>query len=1857
MPLSFKEFNSLYQSGKSTDDIIREENAGLIVPGQSQQANRPFSFKEFQKERESGKSLEEITAATASNWRDTYTPKQRATAAASPVSESKPTNPGGIAGVLAILDQVKQTNSQKAAQSGAGEVLHSAQNDAGGTQNPGGEAQSGAGERPAAGSGRGGRPAGYEAMSEAERRQAEKAELKETRDRLQKGLEDLQHEKAARTQIWDANGYVGEDKELAAQYDEKINRILENLKNTKQQIKERQEPVNYAEVIGKGVATGFSRAGLDFTAGLNWLLGEKSLPWEALNEAATLFGMPFWGEDPLKGKNPITKLYEHGKQEVEEWENATAAAAYGNDAAEKVARHSQSISQSAPFIVLNLMSMGAGSAAAGTTEALEYTAALNSSSGLQAISTMANQGIRTLAANPSAQYSFASTFGSSYEDALKDGADETEASLYAVLNGCFNAMIEVGGADEGLGGIQKLPSEVREALSSGDRALVLDYVKSIVEEIGEEELQGIMERGLKSLYQDVELGSTENPDAVFNPSVMLETAKDTAIDTAIMSGGQTAIQVASNRAAARGAEREAKRAADSAQNAQDGAGDISAPPSTQNADTAQSERLNRAINEGAEGQTEAERGYARLQELIPGLQKPNAETGEQVSAAPSEANNATPAEGTEAQTKTAPEGAEESTVINTDPAEHTPQQQRTIAEYTAAVDEGIKQFVNKVRQLENQRYRNSIRHSISEVAPRAAAEVNRLTGVNAEGFENILTGSAVDHIDRRHGERGKADHSMADVNDLARIQYVLDNFDGAYLLTNQDGSPSVSDVWKNSDGTPAQRIVFYKDIDSTYYAVEATPDSNARVLAVESAFIGSDKNKSSTGTVLNMANTAPQVTSETPQRASATPSGESHSPGTAAESDASSHGNAYAPSVEESTSAPTIAPDAEEVNGERVERESESLREDNSGGPLSAPPTGGESEDTYAASDRKRSRTESNTLSGVAEKLGGEQEKLYYMPITERQTLNEAVNRVTADGFGEMQSLMDKPQWTAADVDTGMTLYGKLMADAVRTGDYSAARSWAKVVQSRGTGSAQALQAFSKWTRSGTAQAFKAGERLSELTDGKNGNRRNLTKEDAARISNDIYEFGSTYDGIEAGDLGGIRELIKRQSDYRGTGTFAESNYVKLLEQETDFDYLKEYALRQMMNIADDYTVQPDLGKTLKTWQVNAQLTRLGTFFRNIGGNVLFGAQDTLTQDGLGVALDWMASKATGRRTVGVDKSWFSSRARQAMTDSMRRSVLEVAGDVNMSGSMSRYGTSANRTFKMNGNGVERFLSRWEQLLGYSLNTSDQASRGSIEGAISESLGGFGRSAEEIAEIAENTADYRLFQNKDTAYKLSKGVHDVMNVVGVGGEVNGVTRNGGFGLGDLVNPYPGVPANLAVKALEYSPANIVKGGIELAEVLKSVKTNEWSAVKQNRAVMDIARGMAGTPIIALLATAFKTGVVKNADDEDDYDVSAQNAAEGKSGVQINLDAWLRAMKGGSAEWKDGDELLSIGWLEPMNAFMAISSMIAEEQPDDVSVSAMIGTYAKDYFSGTLQSVLEMPVMANIANMVDSYKYSTGENGVEKLGDAAISLTGDAVTGMIPAPVSQLARAMDTSYRDTGGNSKTEQVVNSILSAIPGLRQTLPVKQDNYGNPKEYTSNPVLRYLNSFVLPGAVNELRQTETSAAVEKLYESTGDAGVYPDRKAPNSIKYDGETTKLSAEEKREYHSTYGQIVEENTNRLLVSGDFDGLSDEEKAGLIDKIKSYASDRAKKEIVELLGLTYKSTSWDKTAAVVESGVPLVDYLVGKQRADANGNGSLSQEEAYSWLTDADFSEEQKAVIWANVTSGSTDWETYKGKQK
>ncbi|MEG0836123.1 MAG: hypothetical protein RR413_11835, partial [Christensenellaceae bacterium] len=184
---------------------------------------------------------------------------------------------------------------------------------------------------------------------------------------------------------------------------------------------------------------------------------------------------------------------------------------------------------------------------------------------------------------------------------------------------------------------------------------------------------------------------------------------------------------------------------------------------------------------------------------------------------------------------------------------HTAEMQKVIQEYDNAVDEGLVRFVKRVL---NREVSNKYSYKMQYLSERAANDIKKLIGIEAIDYNYVLDGNAVEHINKGHGQNGTSNQSMANMEDLGRMQYVLDNYDNVKILKNAKGNVVTSFNYRNSDNTQAQEIMFTKRINGSYYVVVAIPDSKAHKLHIVSAY------KSEARQVRNA--NAPGTTSETP---------------------------------------------------------------------------------------------------------------------------------------------------------------------------------------------------------------------------------------------------------------------------------------------------------------------------------------------------------------------------------------------------------------------------------------------------------------------------------------------------------------------------------------------------------------------------------------------------------------------------------------------------------------------------------------------------------------------------------------------------------------------------------------------------------------------------------------------------------------------------------------------------------------------------------------------------------------------------------------------------------------------------------
>lgn len=191
---------------------------------------------------------------------------------------------------------------------------------------------------------------------------------------------------------------------------------------------------------------------------------------------------------------------------------------------------------------------------------------------------------------------------------------------------------------------------------------------------------------------------------------------------------------------------------------------------------------------------------------------------------------------------------------------HAAEDVKRIDDYLSGVNEETLEFVNKIKNLKDKNVASKFNTSIGTVSKKEIDDIKAATGIDVTGYKHNLNGDTVLHIEKRHGKNGVHDNTMGNAEDIARIEYVIKNYDNVSKVMNNKELDGVSNKWRNADNSNAQLIKYEKQIDGKYYVVEAVPDSKAKKLQVTSAYMSTKKEAPQ---VLNVPK-SPQPTSETP---------------------------------------------------------------------------------------------------------------------------------------------------------------------------------------------------------------------------------------------------------------------------------------------------------------------------------------------------------------------------------------------------------------------------------------------------------------------------------------------------------------------------------------------------------------------------------------------------------------------------------------------------------------------------------------------------------------------------------------------------------------------------------------------------------------------------------------------------------------------------------------------------------------------------------------------------------------------------------------------------------------------------------
>lgn len=871
-------------------------------------------------------------------------------------------------------------------------------------------------------------------------------------------------------------------------------------------------------------------------------------------------------------------------------------------------------------------------------------------------------------------------------------------------------------------------------------------------------------------------------------------------------------------------------------------------------------------------------------------------------------------------------------------------------------------------------------------------------------------------------------------------------------------------------------------------------------------------------------------------------------------------------------------------------------------------------------------------------------EKYTYDVETEKQSMARAKERLAQDYDGTKAELEGGTWRSGEDLDAAMGVLASELAEARRTGNYDEAVEWAHLIQEQGTGAGQFIHAFAKYTRSPEGVLVRAAEILDRA--GVDPVRRD-------ELLDRIADFTKTLGAIETGDKNGLIQLILDQAEQRNTKVSKRT--LKNLGL-MNFEYLYDAALNQMDQIAQDY-LKPSIGKQISTFQTISHLLNLRTGNRNVASNQVFDVIGGTIRNDVAMLPDAILGAISGRRVVGFQKSWASKAKRSGAREGLRRSWIEASLDIapDAANSRDKYGTSR-RTWKMTGNRGARVMSTVEKAMGFELNVTDEFHKGSVVGETLESLA---RAVErgditqaEAEAWAREEALYRSFQDDTFVGSMLGNIKNLFNAVGVGksGKKMGKLDIKEFGLGDIVQKYTQVPGALITRAIEFSPTGYLKAIYNTAQFVKAFKSEkvkaqaaetaaaraeanpdrarqvrqafrakteaEQARVETNRlqrkAALAFGQATTGTGIIAAFAMLAAKGLLKRADDEDDADAKALRASEGISGTQLNLSALARWIEGESPDWKTGDDLMSVEFLEPLNSLMTIGALVAKDNVD-ASFWEKVGNYGGDSMEALYQSILEIPTMQTIQTVQSTVQYHDEDGALPLWAEIPFEVARGSVTGFIPSPLRQAAQASDEVYRETYGDKNLwNQTKSSVQNSIPVARNQLDPKLDNFGQAKKLEST-ARNVLNAFVNPGSLRTYRQSTVSKELDRVYAETDDANIYPDRNAPYTTSYTKDGKKkdfeLTADERQAYQRSRGQTTYRLMQDVMNDPVYKHLSAEDRGEVLTQVKGYSNYVAKKEFLSAHGESYSDDKYEKYSAALQTGMTLSQYLTAKDAVD------------------------------------------------
>jgi hypothetical protein len=804
------------------------------------------------------------------------------------------------------------------------------------------------------------------------------------------------------------------------------------------------------------------------------------------------------------------------------------------------------------------------------------------------------------------------------------------------------------------------------------------------------------------------------------------------------------------------------------------------------------------------------------------------------------------------------------------------------------------------------------------------------------------------------------------------------------------------------------------------------------------------------------------------------------------------------------------------------------------------------------------------------ETVGG---RFSYIPIKNSATVQKAYNEIVKKGWEAARG-----EWEAkvrrGEVSAELTATGSLLLNhAAKAGDRNAWLSVLHDYQIMGTNAGQAVQAM---------RILKT-----------------LTPDDSLYMIERSVE--QMVEDMKLGTEIVIDENLKQ--NYLNAKTDAERDAARKA--------LAENIAKQIPSTAMD------------KWTALRYLNMLGNFrtqVRNIIGNlgmsVTSGARNAVA-----TGIERLANKASGGKFHRT-KSIFVNKDQLKAARNDFANVEFIA----LNGGKFNDPMAKSQQFHQEVQDARRIF-KFAPLEGYRRGTNWAMDTGDLvfsKAAYGRALAGYlkanGIKETDFSKIDQKTLDearaYAINEAQETTFRDNNWLSSWVSKLGRGKN----TPKGVKIVSEGVMPFRKTPANILLRAEEYSPLGIVNATVKSIQAAKGTKNVTGADV-----VNSWAKALTGTGLFALGMWLNNSGMLSGGPDEDD-DKDWFETQYGWQNYAIQI----------------GDNNYTIDFLSPAAMPLLMGAQLNELRQTG-------GVEMKDLEKALLSiadPMIEMSMLQGLNDTLDNIRYAESNMG-QFLVNACVSYLTQGLTNSF---LGQLERSFEGQRMSTFTDKDSDlpawlqKALGKASAKIPGWDYNQIPYVDAWGEMEDIAPLPGLA--ENALSPSYISQGITDKVYEELNRLNDAQSDINVYP-QIPDKTVTFDDaygnrhENYHLSAEEYVELAQMQGQTQKELVEDILSNYLYSGLNDQEKARAVQLAYQYAKEYSRQEV---LGADGFSAKWMENA-----GADIVNAIIAHTNEEMTF--AYDNPEKYQFFTDNgiswedyDSADENKKREYSNMYS-------------